>query len=85
MNDISGAGQLLHSLPKGEHLVADRGYDARWLRDASVKRGVIPCIPPIKNRKARPSYDAVLYRKRHKIENMFFKLKDWRRIAMRYD
>ncbi|WP_297263141.1 transposase, partial [uncultured Desulfovibrio sp.] len=31
------------------------------------------------------NYDKKLYRQRHKIENMFARLKDWRRIAMRYD
>lgn len=44
-----------------------------------------PCIPPKKNRKVQRPYDKTLYSQRHKIENMFGKLKDWRRIATRYD
>jgi len=46
---------------------------------------IIPCIPPRANRTRRILYDKTLYKHRHKIENMFTKLKDWRPIAMRYD
>jgi transposase len=49
------------------------------------KQGTRPCIPGRKNRKQALDYDKMLYRQRHKIENMFAKLKDWRRIATRYD
>jgi transposase len=41
--------------------------------------------PAFGHRKAPRDYDKALYRKRHKIENLFAKLKDWRRIATRYD
>ena len=44
-----------------------------------------PCIPSRKSRKQIITYDKTRYKARHKIENMFGKLKDWRRIAMRYD
>ena len=43
------------------------------------------CIPSKSNRKIQIPHDRGLYRKRHKIENMFGKLKDWRRIHTRYD
>ncbi len=46
---------------------------------------ITPCIPPKKNRKKPISYDKNLYKQRHKIEIMFGRIKDWRRIAMRYD
>jgi len=49
------------------------------------KQGITPCIPGRKNRKTPVEHDRKLYRKRHIIENMFAKLKDWRRIATRYD
>jgi len=68
-------------LPKTDELLADRGYDADWLRD----KGITPCIPSKRNRKEPVSYDKKLYKQRHKIEIMFGRLKDWRRIAMRYD
>jgi hypothetical protein len=48
-------------------------------------RGTIPCIPSKSNRKVPIPHDAILYRQRHLIENMFGKLKDWRRIHTRYD
>ena len=41
--------------------------------------------PAMKNRKQKIEYDTDLYKQRHKVENMFGKLKDWRRIATRYD
>ena len=44
-----------------------------------------PCIPSRKSRKKIIKHDKTRYKARHKIENMFGKLKDWRRIAMRYD
>jgi transposase len=47
--------------------------------------GISPCIPSRAGRKVKIPHDAALYRLRHKIENMFARLKDWRRIATRYD
>ena len=85
MSDYKGAALLLKALPKARELLADRGYDADWFRAALMERGITPCIPPKKNRKTNIMYDRELYKQRHKIENMFGRLKDWRRIAMRYD
>ena len=76
---------MLPSIPSADFLLADRGYDAGWFRDALIERGITPCIPPRKARKIAVQYDKALYRKRHRIENMFGRLKDWRRIATRYD
>ena len=58
---------------------------AAHTKPASSARGVTPCIPPCKNRKTVIEYDKALYRQRHRIENTFGRLKDWRRIAARYD
>ncbi len=85
MSDYKGAAFLLDQLPRARKLLADRGYDADWFRHALIKKGIAPCIPPKKNRKIQIQYDKELYKQRHKIENMFGRLKDWRRIAMRYD
>ena len=49
------------------------------------KRGIVACIPAKSNQKLAIPYDAALYNKRHKIENMFGRLKDWRRVRSRYD
>jgi transposase len=65
--------------------ISCRSYDRNWFRNALVEQGTTPCIPGRKNRKQAPDFDKTLYRQRHKIENMFAKLKDWRRIATRYD
>jgi len=48
-------------------------------------RGITACIPPMPGRRTELAYDKLLYRQRHKVEIMFGRLKDWRRIAMRYD
>ena len=84
-SDYIGARALLPSLPKAATLLADRGYDADWFRNALIERDIQPCIPSRKGRRTAINHDADLYRKRHKIENMFARLKDWRRIATRYD
>jgi transposase len=76
---------LLSTLPSAKVLLADRGYDANWFRDALADTGIKACIPSKLNRKVQIPHDRVLYRKRHKIETMFGKLKDWRRIHTRYD
>ena len=85
MSDHRGARLVLGALPPARELIADRGYDSNWLRAALTDRGIAPCIPSTKSRKVPLPYDATLYKQRHKIENMFGRLKDWRRVATRYD
>lgn len=85
VSDYKGAAELLDDLPEAKELLADRGYDANWFREALQGKGITPCIPPKRNRKEQIDYDKNLYKQRHKIEIMFGRLKDWRRIAMRYD
>ena len=85
MSDYKGAALMLPAMPKAKQLLADKGYDADWFRAALAKRGIAACIPSKSNRKVAIPHDAVLYKQRHKIENMFGRLKDWRRIHTRYD
>ncbi len=86
MSDHVGAQITLEALPRSaESLMADKGYDSNRYRSALSDRGIEPCIPPTRSRRVRLAYDTILYRQRHKIENMFAKLKDWRRVATRYD
>ena len=66
-------------------MLADRGYDADWFRKGLKKRGISPCIPSRKNRKSPIPHDEERYKDRNKVEIMFGRLKDWRRIAMRFD
>ena len=53
--------------------------------DRLTARGITLCIPPKSNRKVQYHYDKAVYKKRHLVENLFAKLKDWRRIHTRYD
>lgn len=76
---------VIEHLPKASHLIADRGYDSAWFRKALTDKGIEPCIPSSRSRKVPFPYDKGIYRQRHKVENLFAKLKDWRRIATRYD
>lgn len=85
MSDHKGARLLLDRLPAADVLIADRGYDSNWFREALSEKGIEPCIPSTRNRKQPIPHDAKRYRRRHKVENLFAKLKDWRRIATRYD
>jgi len=85
VSDHRGAAILLDKLPKAKVLIGDKGYDSDGLRSALIDRDIVPCIPPLKHRKIQHDYDKLLYRQRHKIENMFGRIKDWRRVHTRYD
>ncbi len=85
VSDYTGAAALLSSLPKADWLLADRGYDADWFRSALQDKGIRPCIPGRKSRAKPAAYDKRRYRRRNRIEIMFGRLKDWRRVATRYD
>lgn len=85
VSDFKGAALMLDDLPPADALIGDRGYDADWLRQALTERGIAPCIPSKTNRKVPIPHDPVLCRQRHKIEIMFGRLNDWRRVHTRYD
>ena len=85
MSDYKGAALMLGVLPRAKAMLGDRGYDADWFRNALMARGITPCIPSKINRKIQIPHDRTLYHQRHKIENMFGRRKDWRRIHTRYD
>ena len=65
--------------------MADRGYDADWFREALKDKGIKPCIPGRKSRGKPIKHDTCRYKRRNRIEIMFGRLKDWRRVATRYD
>ena len=85
MSDYKGAALMLDALPPAKAMLGDRGYDANWFRQALIAKSIAPCIPSKINRKVHIPHDRTLYRQRHKIENMFGRLKDGRRIHTRYD
>jgi putative transposase len=79
---------LAHDLIDGidaEAMIADKGYDADHLADRIAENGAQVVIPPKRNRKVQRPYDAELYKERNRIERFFSKLKQFRRVATRYD
>jgi putative transposase len=72
-------------VPSPRRLLADRAYDANSLREELVQRRIKPVIPPNPTRKHPHRYDKKAYKGRNVIERMFCRLKDFRRIATRYD
>ena len=84
-NDHKGAAALLPDLPPAAELIGDRGDDSDGYREALGARGITPCIPPRARRRHPATYCKTSYKQRHKIESLFASLKDWRRIATRYD
>ncbi len=65
--------------------MTDKGYDDDRFRESLLIRGVPPIIPPCSNRKVPEHPDYRRYRDRNRIERMFGKLKQQRRIATRYN
>ena len=83
-NDIAFAHDLIKGI-EAEVAIADKGYDADHLADRIAEAGAQLVIPPKRNRKVQRQYDAELYKERNRIERFFNKLKQFRRVATRYD
>ena len=78
-------GALISAVPPGARSGRDTAYDSDGLRRFLVERGTYPVIPNNPTRKRHHPFDEAAYRQRNLIERMFCRLKDWRRIATRYD
>jgi transposase len=76
---------LLTGLQPRTMLLADRGYDADWIRALAREQGAWANIPPKRNRKDPICFSPYLYRDRNLVERFFNKIKQYRRIATRYD
>lgn len=85
INDITMAQALIEAAGSFRRLLADKGYDADHLRKRLAERGTEAVIPSTTSRKAPIPYDANAYRERNRVERMWCRLKDFRRIATRYD
>lgn len=72
-------------IPGATRLVADKGYDTDAFRAFLNNNGIKAVIPPKSNRKKRIRYDKEAYKGRNVVERCFCRLKDFRRIATRYD
>ncbi len=66
-----------------QSLLADKAFDADWLRELLAERSIEAIIPPKSNRKNPASCDMEIYKWRHLVENFFQKLKEFKRVAMR--
>ena len=83
--DCRAAESLLQELPHSVLVMADRAYDTNAIRQQIEQQGAVPNIPPRRTRIWKSCFSRVLYRRRNAIERMFSRLKDYRRIATRYD
>ena len=83
--DCTAGTRLLAGLPPCRILHADKGYDSDAIRRQVEASGAAPNIPPKVNRRWKPCFSPTLYRDRNAIERMFCRLKDFRRVATRYD
>jgi transposase len=82
--ETTGVETLMEGIICGSFL-GDKAYDADWVREMLISRGIEPVIPARKGRKYPAAHDAEKYKWRHLIENYFQKLKEFKRIAMRSD
>jgi transposase len=84
-HDCPVAERLIRRTQPSKHLLGDKGYDSAELREELQQRGTKPVIPNRSCRKQPYSFNTRLYKARWLIENAFNRLKDFRRVATRYD
>ena len=85
VHDAACAEALLDGLQNGAVVIADKGYDADSIRAHIREQGAIPNIPNRSNRKTKYRWTKAIYRERNHVERFFNRLKQFRRIATRYD
>ena len=81
---MAPACDLIRGL-NGQQVLADRAYDADSLVDLVHQQGGEPVIPPRRHRTVQRAYDRIAYKQRWGIKGFFARIKQWRRIATRYD
>ena len=84
-HDIRAAAELLSDIRKGQMVLADRAYDADWLRNLIFEQGGWANIPPKSNRKSPICFSPWLYKQRNLVERFFNRIRHFRGIATRYD
>jgi transposase len=82
---MATAPALIAALGPIQCLIADRGYDSNAIRALIASRGAEAVIPPSSSRVRQIPYDRTTYRMRNLVERLWCRLKDWRRVATRYD
>ncbi len=85
MHDCPVAERLIRRVKPPKRMLGDKAYDSAELRDDLDERGTKSVIPNRSNRKQPFCFNKRLYKLRWRIESAFNRLKDFRRIATRYD
>jgi len=84
-SDMAAVPGLLGGLPVAQAVVADRGYDSNAVLELIASSGATAAIPSCSRRVVHRSIDPAIYRQRNLVERFFCKLKQFRRIATRFD
>ncbi len=88
VSDYDGYAPLMDQLPENvtpTQGLIDKGYDSNEIRKDLRNRKIEPVIPYRRNRKEQPDYDKVAYRERNGVERLFGRIKQFRRVATRYE
>ena len=85
INDMTMAKAVIDAAGPFTRLIADKGYDTNAIRTLIATRGAEAVIPPTAQRRTPVAYDRKAYRARNLVERLWCRLKDWRRVATRYD
>ncbi|MDG5487391.1 IS5 family transposase [Sphingomonas sp. BGYR3] len=83
--DCRAADVLINDLAPHTIVLEDKAYDSNAIRDLIERQGAVPNIPSKANRRWKSFFSKTLYKGRNAVERMFCRLKDYRRIATRYD
>ena len=83
-SEYGQANTLIEGFTVG-HVVADKGYDSDDSIETIENSGATAVIPPRRNRKNMRPYDRHIYKDRNLVERFFQKIKNFRRIATRYE
>lgn len=83
--DCVAGEALIEHMSDARLLNGEKGYDSNAMRRQIEARRVMPNIPPKANRRGQNCFSPMLHRNRNTIERMFCLLKDFRRVATRYD
>jgi transposase len=82
--DVNQAEGLMEGIP-AQVVIGDKGYDSDELVEAIQAKGAEAVIPPMKHRKVQRGYDEERYKDRNLVERFFSKVKQYRRVATRYE
>ena len=82
---MTQAPALLEAAPSCKYVIGDKGYDSDAFREQIVAAGGVAVIPPRDSRTEPRTYDEEVYKRRNIIERFFHRLKQYRRVATRYD